>query len=252
MIDTHCHLFWEDFALDLDEVIAGAKSAGVTDLIIPGTNLESIRESAAISHDREGVYFAAGIHPQDAHLAPATWLDTVRKWLQHPRCVAVGEIGLDYYWQHCPVDIQQKAFDQQLSLAIEHDLPVIIHNRDSDDDVLRMLSDWQDGRLRGQFHCFSGDAEYAKKIIDLGFHISFTGNVTYKKFSQDDVLRLIPDGRLLLETDAPFMTPVPHRGKRNTPELLRLTAERIALVREQSLEHIDMITTRNARNLYHI
>ena len=252
MIDTHCHLYWPDFNDDIDAVIDAALAAGVTEMIVPATDIASMKQSAALAHRFPAVYFAAGVHPTDVGEAPADWADIMRRYLQHPKCVAVGEIGLDYYWDRCPRDVQQAALRTQLAIALEHDLPVIIHNRDSDDDLLAICREFQDGRLRGQFHCFSSTPEYAAEVLQLGFHISFTGNVTYKKSRLDEVLKLIPDDRLLIETDAPFMSPSPFRGTRNTPAHIPLIAERFALARQQTVEHIAECTTRNARALYHI
>ncbi len=252
MIDTHCHLYWPDFDADLDRVIEEALACGVTQMIIPSTDLENLKKSVAIAHHHPPVWFAAGIHPQDAADVPGDWPEVIRRHLLHPRCVAVGEIGLDYYWDRCPRPQQWEALRVQLAMAQEHDLPVIIHNRESDEDLLAIVREHQDGRLRGQFHCFSSTAEYARQVLDVGFHISFTGNITYKKSTLDEVLRVVPDDRLLVETDAPFMTPVPHRGTRNTPARIPLIVERMAFAREQTVDHIADITTRNARALFRI
>ncbi|MBR9978957.1 MAG: TatD family hydrolase [Bacteroidetes bacterium] len=251
-VDTHCHLFWDDFREDTDAVIMRAREAGVTRMIIPATNLETFEQARAIAERFEGVYLAAGIHPHDAGEVTTADIETLRGFLSHPRVVAVGEIGLDYFYDFCSPATQQRILHLQLALATEHGLPVIIHNRESDEDLIAAVREHQDGRMSGQFHCFSSDVQYARAVLDAGFHISFTGNVTFKKSVLDPVLSYVPDDRLLMETDSPFMTPVPHRGKRNEPSLLPVIARRFALTRDQSTAHIADITTRNAERLFQL
>ncbi len=249
-VDTHCHLFWEDFREDLDAVVARACEAGVTRILIPATNLETLAEARSIAGRFEGIFFAAGIHPQDGKDLPADYLSLLRDACADARAVAIGEIGLDYYWDSCPKDRQQRILHEQLALAKERSLPVILHNRDSGDDLLSILREHQEGSLRGQFHCFGGTVEFARAALDLGFHLSFTGNVTYKKSALDPLLAFVPADRLLIETDAPFMTPVPFRGKRNEPAHIPLIAARYAQARGESVERIAEATTRNALRLF--
>ncbi len=251
-IDTHCHLYWEDFADDFDEVLGRAHAAGVTRIIIPATDFPSFHQAAAIAALHEGVYVAAGVHPHEAGVVPHDFAEELRRIARQPRVVAIGEIGLDYYYDFCPAATQQRILHAQLEVARELGLPVILHNRESDDDLLAIVREHQDGSLRGHFHCFSSDARYAAAVLDAGFHISFTGNVTFKKSTLDPVLSYVPDNRLLIETDAPFMTPVPHRGRRNEPAFIPLIAQRFALARHQTPAHIATITTRNAESLFHL
>lgn len=251
-VDTHCHLFWKDFDPDLDQVISRASDAGVHSIIIPSTNQSTLTQAQVIARKFENVFLAAGIHPQDAKDVPEDYLDQIKHSCSNDKTVAIGEIGLDYYYDYCPKNVQKKALGEQLELAKELDLPVILHNRDSDDDLLDMIAAHQNGKLKGQFHCFTGSITLARRVLDLGFHISFTGNVTYKKSTLDDVLAFIPDDRLLMETDAPFMTPTPYRGKRNEPSYIPLIADRFAAARKQSIEHIAEITTRNALTLFRL
>lgn len=249
-IDTHCHLFWDSFADDLDAVIHRAQESGITKIIIPATNFETLRQAMTISDRFDHVFVAAGVHPQDAKELPVDYIDQIRQSCLNKKVVAIGEIGLDYYYDYCPKDIQKDVLVHQLDLAKELDLPVILHNRDSDDDLIDIVTSHQDGRLRGQFHCFSSSIEFARKVLNLGFYISFTGNVTYKKSNYDEIIAFIPDDRLLMETDAPFMTPVPCRGKRNEPAYIPYIAARFASARNQSEDYIAQITTRNAESLF--
>ncbi len=251
-IDTHCHLFWEDFRSDLAAVLARARDAGVTRCIIPATDFETFHQAREIAARFDGVYLAVGIHPHDAGKLSADFADELRRHARDEKVVAIGEIGLDYYYDFCTPSVQQRVLHAQLDVAREVGLPVILHNRESDDDLLAVVREHQDGTLRGQFHCFSSDARYARAVLEAGFHISFTGNVTFKKSILDPVLSYVPDDRLLIETDAPFMTPVPYRGKRNEPMHIPLIASRFALTRHQSVAHISRITTRNAVDLFQL
>lgn len=249
-VDTHCHLFWETFNEDLPDVIVRARAAGVRQMIIPATDFATFEQAARIADRFDGVYLAAGVHPHDAGTLPQDFIDRLRELARHPRVVAIGEIGLDYYYDFTPPHVQHRVLHAQLELARQLDLPVILHNRESDEDLLAIVREHRDGQLRGQFHCFSSGAEYARRVLEAGFHVSFTGNVTFKKSRLDPVLSLVPDDRLLIETDAPFMTPVPWRGKRNEPSYIPGIAERYAAVRHQTVEHVAAITSTNARQFF--
>ncbi len=251
-VDTHCHLFWEDFEDDLDAVFARARAEGVTRVVVPATTLETMHQAEAIAREFADAWFTAGVHPHDAGALPADYLATVERAALHEKAVAIGEIGLDYHYDFCTPDVQQRVLGEQLALALRLSLPVVIHNREADDDIIDICRSFQRGALAGQFHCFSSDADVARRVLDLGFHISFTGNVTFKKVDLDEVIRLVPDDRLLLETDAPFMTPVPFRGKRNEPMHIPRIAAYIAGVRGCSVEHLAAVTTANARRLFRL
>ena len=251
-IDTHCHLYWKDFSEDLPDVLARSRQAGVRRCIIPATDMKTYAQARDIAAAHAGVYTAVGVHPHDVKDLPEETYARIREHASEPGVVAVGEIGLDYYYDFCPKPQQHAALHRQLEIARETGLPVILHNRESDDDLLSIVLEHQDGSLAGQFHCFSSSVEYAEKVLEAGFHVSFTGNVTFKKSTLDEILAMIPDDRLLIETDSPFMTPVPHRGKRNDPSNIPLIAERFASTRGQSIEHVAAITTRNAELLFRL
>lgn len=251
-IDTHCHLYWDDLRVDLPGVLAAARCAGVTRIIVPATDFFSFYQACRIADSYEDVFVAVGIHPHDAGRVMHDFSRELREHARHPKVVAIGEIGLDYYYDFCTPAVQQRVLHTQLDVARELDLPVILHNRESDDDLLYIVREHQDGSLQGQFHCFSSDTRYARAVLDIGFHISFTGNVSFKKSTLDPVLSYVPDDRLLIETDSPFMTPVPYRGKRNEPAFVPLIARRFAITRHQTVSHISRITTRNAEDLFHL
>ncbi len=249
-IDTHCHLFWEDFNEDIEQVLERAFEAGVSDMLVPATDFKTLQQALDLTRRFEHVFASAGIHPHDAAELPGDYIDRLKEAAREDAVLAIGEIGLDYHYDFCPQPKQHEVLHAQLELATRLDLPVIIHNRESDEDLYSILREHQDGTLRGQFHCFSSGPEYAERVLDIGFHISFTGNVTFKKSTLDEVLALVPDNRLLIETDSPFMSPMPFRGKRNEPMRIPLIAERFAVARGQSVAHIAEVTTTNAIELY--
>jgi TatD DNase family protein len=251
-IDTHCHLYWADFSNDLAEVFTRARAAGVRRFIIPATDMNTFEAAAAIAATEPDVWITAGVHPHDAAQVGSDIIDQLREAAAHPGVVAIGEIGLDYYYDFATPQVQQQLLHKELELAKELDLPVIIHNRDSDEDLIAIVKEHQDGTLRGQFHCFSSNAAYAMRVLEAGFHISFTGNVTYKKSTLDPVLSLVPDNRLLMETDAPFMAPGKLRGKRNEPSYIPRIAEYFAWMRHQTVQYIADITSTNAERLFRL
>lgn len=253
LFDTHCHLNFDAYADDLDQVIAASAAAGVTHFIVPAIDLPTCREVIALAERYEGIYAAIGIHPNStADFAPAH-LDELRAVLPHPKVVAIGEIGLDYYWDFSPPDHQQQAFEAQLQLANEFNLPVIIHNRDAHEQTLTTLARWQpaDPQRPGVLHSFSGDLTHADQALTMGFYLGFTGPITYKKA---EVTRQIaaraPLDRILVETDSPYLTPIPHRGERNTPAYIPLIVERIAAVRSIPETEMAQASTQNALRLF--
>lgn len=259
LVDSHCHLNFDSLAPDLDAVMARAAEAGVRRCIIPAIDLPASEEALALCERYAGVYAAAGIHPNStADYGPqhARALDAL---LATGRFVAVGEIGLDYHWDDSPREAQFRALESQLALAAEHNLPVIIHNREASDDVMDLLERWAaslTGSLKerpGVLHSFSGTPAIAERALAAGFYLGFTGPLTYKKA---DELRAIaaaaPLDRILVETDSPFLTPVPYRGQRNEPAYVRLVAAKLAEVRGVSLAEVAAATTANAERLFRL
>ena len=215
MIDSHCHLNADDYASDLDDVVARAREAGVHGILVPGIGLESCRRAVEIAERHPMVRAAVGIHPHEALAWNPETEAEIRELAKRPEVVAIGEIGLDFYRDWSPFDAQRAAWAAQLELAGELDLPIIVHNRSAHDEVLEGLE--RHRGLSGVLHCFSGGPGHAERALELGLHLSFTGVLTFGKGKPDRVLRRVPLERLLLETDSPYMTPVPHRGERNEP-----------------------------------
>lgn len=252
-IDTHAHLFYPNFEGEVEEVIERAKTAGVKYIIVPGTDLATSRKAMNLADEYEMVYAAIGVHPHDTTEWNDSMIDTLEEFLKHPKVVAIGEIGLDYYYDFSPKEKQIDAFKLQIELALKVDLPIIIHNRESNDDMMKIIRDYKDTKLRAQFHCFAGSKENAKELTEMGHLISFTGNITFKKMdSLREVLKSVNADKLLLETDSPFMTPEPYRGKRNEPANVLLVAEKIAEVHNLSLEDVSRITNYNAYKFFGI
>ena len=235
LIDTHCHLYFQAYADDLDEVIRRAADAGVRQLIAPAIDLDSCGEALALSQAYSSVFCALGIHPNSSGDANPACIKQIRSWSHRDKVIAIGEIGLDYYWDKSPKPVQIKWFETQLELAAECDLPVIIHNREAGDDLLDILGSWApslsaDLRNRpGVLHSFSGDQAQAERALALGFYLGFTGPLTFKNAPDlRDIARCAPPDRLLIETDAPFLSPQPHRGKRNEPAYLSYINDKLA------------------------
>ena len=252
-IDTHCHLDFERFDADRDAVVARAAAAGVTRIIVPAIDLENIPAVLALADAYPGVFAAVGVHPNSTAGWRDDWLDTVRAAARHEKVVAIGEIGLDYHWDLAPAAVQHTALRAQLALAAELGLPVIIHNRESSDDVIRLLAESPlAGRDRpGVLHSFSASAATARAALDLGFYLGFTGPLTYKK--SDDLRAIaadVPRDRLLIETDAPFLAPQSRRGRRNEPAFVVEVAERLAALHATTLTELAAQTSANGVRLF--
>lgn len=251
LIDTHCHLDMADYQADLDQVIAAAHHCGVTRIITIGIDLASSRRAVELAGRYEGVYAAVGIHPHDAAAANEEGFRQLAELAVLPKVVGIGEIGLDYAKQYTPPDVQLAAFARQLDIAREVHLPVIIHDREAHADTLRLLQEKGPLPCGGVMHCFSGDAELARQVLEIGFYLSIPGIVTFPKATvMQQAVQAIPLERLLLETDGPFLAPVPFRGKRNLPEYLLHTAAVVAELKGVSLDEIIRQTTKNAENLF--
>lgn len=259
LIDTHCHLASAKFAEDeLDAIVERSITAGVTRMIAIGTTLEDSRINIALAERYEGVFAAAGIHPTDVLELPAgdTWVSELREMMAHPKVVAIGEIGLDYF--HPPArgsvesyyERQAEVFAQQMELAAELGYNVVVHQRESYGDTVAAVQPFN-GRLRAVFHCFTGSAEQAAALIANGHLVSFTGIATFKNAADvQECAKAVPSGTYMLETDAPYLSPVPYRGKRCEPAFTRNTAEHIALLRGTSLDAIAAETSETAEAFF--
>ncbi len=250
MIDSHCHLYLKGLIEDLPAVLERATNQGVTEIICPGIDLETSRQSVELSNQYPAVYAAVGIHPNYAGKLPGDYLKHLSDMTKQGNVTAIGEIGLDYYRDYCSPARQQKMFREQLELAMQLDLPVIIHNRDANEDIISILQ--ESGINRGVAHCFSGDLKLAEQFLDLGFYISFAGNLTYKNSPLPEVARKIPLEHLLVETDAPFLSPVPFRGKPNEPGRVRFVAQKLAEIKEVDLALVSASTSENTKAIFKI
>ncbi|MBD8500665.1 TatD family hydrolase [Paenibacillus arenosi] len=247
LFDTHTHLDNEKFNEDRHEVITRAYEQGVTRMVNIGFNRETIPTTMELAEQYPFIYAAVGWHPVDAIDMKPEDIDWIAKLTEHEKVVAIGEIGLDYYWDTSPKEVQQRVFRQQIGLARELKLPIIIHNRDAHEDVVRILKEEKAHEVGGIMHAFSGSWETAKQCLDMNFYISFGGPVTFKNAKQPkEVLKQVPNDRLLVETDAPYLTPHPFRGKRNESAYVRYVAEVAAEIKSMEFEEICKITTANA------
>lgn len=261
-IDSHCHLDNKRFDSDRLDVFARAKAAGIEALLAigngdgPGTG--TLDCAVKLSQQYDWVYATVGIHPHEAALAKQADFDELERLSHDPKVIALGEIGLDYYYDHSPRDVQQRVFAQQMEIAGVAKLPIIIHNRPSDnsenawDDMLRLIREhWVSIGLGGVLHCFTGSVENAKAVLDAGFVVSFAGMITYPKAQNlRDAVAMVPLDRMFIETDSPYLAPIPHRGKRNEPAYVVEVARTIAAQRGLSPEEIGLQTTQNFYNFF--
>jgi len=250
LTDSHAHLNFSQFNADRDAVIERARQAGLVAILNVGTDLASSKASVALAKKHDFIYAAVGIHPHDARYVNERVLDQLRVLTRHPQVVAIGEIGLDYYRDRSPRPVQRRAFAEQLALAAELDLPVIIHSRDAHDDVMEQLRGW-DGI--GVLHSYSGGPERLDEVLELGFYVSISGPVTFPSADRlRRVAEIVPLERLLVETDCPFLTPVPRRGQRNEPTLVRHVVEAVARARRAPAETVAQATADNLDHLFDI
>src|SRR5262245_26835025 len=254
LVDSHAHLHFPDLAADLDAVLARARDAGVVAMVTIGTDRETNAAAAAMAETTPNVYATVGIHPHDAGDATeADWeaMETLAR--SSAKVVGIGEMGLDFFRNLSPRDIQEEVFRRQLHLARRLGKPAVVHCRDAHPEALAILGEEKVGETGGVMHCFSADVDVAKRCLDLGLMISLAGPVTYKNArALPDVARFVPDDRLVLETDCPFLPPHPHRGQRNEPAYLPLTAARVAELRGVDVEALGESTTENCRRLFRL
>jgi TatD DNase family protein len=264
-IDSHAHLTSKDFDADCDEVIRRAIDAGVTFIVNPAVDVADSRRAIELAEKHSCVFACVGFHPHQASHADDESLAVIEELSRHPKVVGIGEIGLDYYYDFAPKDVQQHVFRMQMEIAQRRNLPVVIHTRESIDDTVRLVgesiaarSSWR-GRgqglpaPRGVFHCFSGDFAMARKVIGMRFYVSFPGMVTFKKAElAQSVAAAVPLDDLLLETDSPYLAPVPHRGSRNEPAHIPLIAKKVAELQGQTVDDVARITSYNVYDLFGI
>ena len=252
LFDTHAHYDDEQFDRDREELLSGLPARGVGLVVNPGCDLSSSRKAIALAERYPHVWAAVGFHPENCAPYVPEDLETLRQLAGHPKVVAIGEIGLDYYWEENPPrEFQQQVFRAQLALAEELDLPVIVHDREAHGDSLAIIKEFP--KVRGVFHCYSGSAEMARQLVDLGWMISFTGVLTYKNARKSvEAAQMVPLDRLMIETDSPYMAPVPHRGKRNDSGYVVYICRKLAEVKGISPEECERITTENGKRFFRI
>jgi len=256
-IDTHAHLNYPDIVKNIDEILARALDAGVESIIIPATTYKTSIEIIELAQKHNMLYAAVGIHPTELKDFEESHLPGIEELAKEPKVVAVGEIGLDYYWEPYDKELEVMILTEQLRIAKRCGLPVILHNRKSTEGLMRIIKEEYDGgKLKGQFHSFSAGLDEARECIEMGFYISFTGNITYKPNEGTliayDIVKNTAAKHLLLETDTPYLPPMPYRGKQNEPAYVKHTAAKIAELKEISVEELGRVTTENAKRLYGI
>ncbi|MFW6126533.1 MAG: TatD family hydrolase [Chloroflexota bacterium] len=255
-VDSHTHIGARAFNKDRDAVVERAREAGITILVDVGSDLESSRMATRLAEQYDGVYAVVGYHPHNASQLTDSDLEAVAELAQHPKAVAIGEIGLDFYRNLSPRDAQFDAFEKQLELAERLGMPVVIHSRDAHEEVFSVLTRWasrakQEAPL-GVMHCFSGDNEMAQRYIDMGFFISIAGPVTYRNSQAPEIARSVPLEKVVVETDCPYLAPHPYRGRRNEPARVALVIEKIAQLRGIPRESVAEQTAENAFSLFRL
>jgi len=253
IFDSHAHMDSKRFDSDREQLLQDLPALGVTGVMNASVNVENAKEVLALCESQDYMVAAVGIYPHETHLAKPEDLKALEILARHEKAVAIGEIGLDYYWDNAPKEVQKKWFVDQLRLAKRLQMPVNIHCRDAHGDMLEILKAEQDGNLTGVLHSFSGSVEVMQEYVKLGFYISLPGTVTFKNAKRvKEVAMMVPLDRLLVETDAPYQTPAPFRGKRNDPAKVRFIIQEIARLRGMDPEEIGRLTDENARRIYGI
>lgn len=253
LFDTHVHLNAEQFSEDLNEVIDRARMEGVQYMVVVGFDRPTILKAMELIEEYDFIYASIGWHPVDAIDMRDEDLEWIEELAKHPKVVAIGEMGLDYYWDKSPKDVQQEVFRKQIQLAKKVKLPIVIHNREATADIVTILKEENAAEVGGIMHCFSGSVEVAKECVEMNFYISLGGPVTFKNAKKPkEVAQEIPLNKLLIETDCPYLAPHPYRGKRNEPSYVKLVAEQIAELKGLSYEEVSQVTTENAKILFGI
>lgn len=259
LVDTHCHINFDSYEEDRADILARAAAVDVKKIIIPSVDLGTSQAILKLIAQYDGLYGAVGVHPNSTVDFTAAMIAEIETMAHTPKIVAIGEIGLDYHWRESPKETQWKAFEAQLELAKKLELPVIIHNREASDDVMQILDAWVKDlppKIKdrpGVMHSFSAPEAIAERALAAGFYLGFTGPITYKNADQlRHIAANVPMNRMLVETDGPFLTPVPHRGKRNEPAYIPIIVERLASIKQMSIESFGVATTENAYRLFEI
>lgn len=250
IFDSHAHYTDKAFNEDRENLLGSLSETGVCGVINCGADLESSAFSVELSREYDFIYAACGIHPEEVDKLPENYIETLREMLKNEKCVAVGEIGLDYYWRKDNKELQKKIFEEQILLAKELDLPIIVHDREAHEDTLEILNK---NKPKGVLHCFSGSVETAREILKIGMYIGLGGALTFKNARKAvEVAECLPLDRLLLETDCPYMAPVPMRGKRNNSAYIPFVAEKVAEIKGLDPQTVLDATTENAKKLFEI
>jgi TatD DNase family protein len=255
LIDSHCHLNYDYAPKKAEDLVLEAKKTGVSHLVTIGTDLDTIDEVQALSERFENVFHTIGVHPHDGSTLSAENIVALEAAARHPKCRAIGEIGLDYYYENSSKEAQRSSLDLQLDLALKLKLPIVVHSRDGEADLLPALTRYAKACAAnpGVIHCFTGTTEFGKACIDLGFFVSFSGILTFKNANEvRDAAKAFPLDRLLVETDSPFLAPIPYRGKKCEPSMVRATATKLAEIKHEPIERVAESTTRNSRALFRI
>lgn len=252
LVDTHCHIHDARFDEDREEVLKRARTAGVKAMISIGCDLETTKRAKALAQTHDDVYFSAGYHPHEAKEASEAELLELEHLAAHPKCVAIGECGLDYHYDHSPRDIQNQIFRAQIALAVRMKKALVIHVRDAFDDCLALLAAHDTSQIAVVIHCFTGTVEVAQKMLERGFYLSISGIVTFKDpGALEQVVAFAPLDRLLIETDAPYLAPLPYRGKRNEPAHVSVVADKVAALKGLSRAELEDALLTNARRVFH-
>lgn len=251
MIDTHAHIYTEEFSEDIDAVITRATEMGISKILMPNIDHESIDGMLELEEKYSNICYAMmGLHPCSVKADFEKHLYEVEEWLGERTFLAVGEMGTDLYWDKTFWEQQQEAFKIQCKLALKHDLPIVIHCRESIDETIELVEEFADQGLKGVFHCFSGNVEQGNRITKMGFYLGLGGVATFKNGGLNEVIPSLDKSRILLETDSPYLAPVPNRGKRNEPSYVRLVAEKVAEYLKISIQEVDELTSSNANALF--
>lgn len=248
LFDSHCHLTAEAFDEDVEQVLARARAAGVTELVTIAADPDDAVRALSLARTTPDVWCSAGLHPHEAGRFDDSTIPALRRLAAEPDVVAIGEAGLDFHYDNSPRAVQRECFESQLALAAELDLPIVVHSRDADAETAELLR--SASGARGVLHCFTGGRELLDAGLDAGWMVSFSGIVSFRKFDGADLVRRVPDDRLLIETDSPYLAPVPKRGHRNEPSYLPHTCAAVAAIRDEPVERVAELTRRNARACY--